>query len=139
MAGGAQAREIPVLKIADAAVDHLEALCGSCAAEVSALDERRAQSSQGGVARRRRAECASADHQDVVLAINQQSRPSLHRTDRTSVAYTWHSRCMINAQDGAGCVLVGDKVKYRVDSAIVSRPEAVSPNARRDLDYGHMS
>jgi hypothetical protein len=65
----AQPRHIGVLQVTNATVNYLEAFGGSRAAEIRALDQRRAQPSQGGVTCRGCTERTCADDQDVVLSI----------------------------------------------------------------------
>ena len=62
-----QARHVRVLQVADAAVNHLEALGGRGAAEIRALDQCSSQAAQSRVACGRRAERACADDQNVEL------------------------------------------------------------------------
>ena len=78
MAGGAQAADVRVLQVADAAVHHLEALGRSAAAEVLPLDERGPEAAKRRIPGRRRAEGAAADDCKVELAVREGGGVSLH-------------------------------------------------------------
>jgi hypothetical protein len=73
-----QTSNIRMLQIADTAVNHLETFGRRAAAEICALDEGCAQTTQGCVTRSCGAECPCAYDQYVVFALGKLSWISVH-------------------------------------------------------------
>jgi hypothetical protein len=67
-----------MLQIANAAVNHLEALGGGRAPEVRTLDQGSAQAAQRRVVRGGCAECSCANDQNVELSFDEARRIALH-------------------------------------------------------------
>lgn len=78
VAGRAQAAHVRVLQVTNAAVNHLEALGRGGAAEISAIDDRCAQSAQRCLTRCSGPERTAADDQKVELALGERMDVSLH-------------------------------------------------------------
>ena len=72
------AADVGVLQVADPAMQHLERVGRGGAAEVAALDQRRAQPALGRIEGHGGTEHAAADHDEVEDAVRQRLEITLH-------------------------------------------------------------
>jgi hypothetical protein len=106
MPGGlADPRDVGVLQVTDAAVDHLVGVRGRGAGEVAALDQRHREAALRRVEGGRRAEDAPADNDQVEAVARERGEIALHGRD-PALGRWWPARSQAGARQTAASFLV---------------------------------